>query len=189
MQNLMFKLIGKARHGLNSVNLSTLCKGAFRDDLKHFNPPRTASGWPCKFGSSLCSNRPVLAQRCSGLSPGPRKAWKKNLLLILCIPMHACVARCYIPAHSSWFVFGEWPVIFPYNTLIQRHNITAEVQRWHSTQGYVWSVSCVQVMSGRTSNQFDEKHPKRHSKDQTWAFYCPRAISSPLIIPVQPTWC
>lgn len=164
--NLTFKLIGKARHRL-SVNLSTRCKRAFRDDFKHFNPPRTASGWPCKFGSSLCSNRPVPAQRCSGLSPGPRKA-RKNLLLILCIPMHVCVARCYISARSSRFVLqlAEWPVIFPYNKLIKRHNITAEVQRWHSsTQEYVWPESCVQVLSGRTNNQFDEKHPERHSKD------------------------
>lgn len=157
-----------------------LCKRAFRNDFKHFNPPRTASGWPCKFGSSLCSNRAVLAQRCSGLSPGPRESLEKSVAhsmhtnaWMCCKVLHLCSLQ--LVRLTVGCVACHFPLL--YNKVIKRHNITSEVQRWHRTQENVRPESCVQVLSGKTMNQFNEKHRP------DLGIYCPRAVSSFLSSP------
>lgn len=76
------------------------------------------------------------AQRCSELRPGLQKKFVKNLLLILCILMHVCNARCFNSTRSGCFILqlAEWPVIFSYNMPIKCHNITSKVQWWQCSK-------------------------------------------------------
>lgn len=131
------------------------------DYLKHFEPRSAASGWPCKFCTRFsrvhCYAVRDLCSHWDAQSWGQvlGKAWK-NLLLILCILMHACVARCFISARSSWFILqlADWPVISSYNKPIKCHNITSKVQRWQCSWGKVKAESSAEVSLSRTINQF-----------------------------------
>lgn len=101
-----------------------------------------------------------------------------KLLLILCILMHACVARCFISARSSWFILqlADWPVIFSYNDPIKCHSITSNVPRRQSSTNKVKTESSAEVslsrrfLPGHITKEHHHRWPAWHPYEQHCTF-------------------
>lgn len=147
----------------SDIQSSEAAQMFLRDNLKHFEAHGTASGWPCEFCSRFsCAH--CYAARDLFLHRDPqswdqalgKKAWK-SMLLILCILMHACVARCFFSVRSSCFIlqFVDRPVIFSNNKPIKCRNIASKVQQRRQSTWEVKPESSAEVSLSRTVEQFN----------------------------------